>query len=194
MEDHSLAQVAQRDVHGMGQCVHRQRLPLPRHHDTFARVRQQVFRALRNPLGIHPGRLAKRGQRPGDLAAVLRDDCRRQRRGYRQHRARRHPQPMVRIDARQRHQTLHHVKAVDQVLGPGLVRRLDLAAAGEVANQALQVLFRAQEIAVQCHNSLRLLQPIGRLHWLAERERGGFAMDVEVHRLINEPLGLGEPL
>ena len=99
MEHDGLAQVAQRDVHGMGQRVHRQWLPLPRHHHALARVRQQVLRALGNPLRLHAGRLTQRRQRRGQIAAALRHDRRRQRRRHRQHRARRDPQTMVRIDA-----------------------------------------------------------------------------------------------
>ena len=157
-------------------------------------MRRQILCAFGYPLGIDTGGLADGSERGRQLAAALRHNLRRQSGRDGQHRAGRHAQPVVGVDAGERHQALDDIEPVDKVFALGLVGRLNLAAAGKVTNVPVQVLLCSEEITVERDNSFGLVQMVMRLDRLAADEGGRLAVDVKIHGIIGEPPGLGKSL
>ena len=89
---------------------------------------------------------------------------------------------MVRVRSGQSKQRFDRIQPVNRV---GWL--LDFAALGEPADVEVSVLFAADKITVERNNRLRFVEFEVGLGRFAERDRRRLAMDIEIHRLVNEP-------
>ena len=89
---------------------------------------------------------------------------------------------MVRVRSGQSKQRFDRIQPVNRV-----GRLLDFAALGEPADVEVSVLFAADKITVERNNRLRFVEFEVGLDRFDERDRRRLAMDIEIHRLVNEP-------
>ena len=150
--------------------------------ERLAFVRQQIFRAFGNPLRIYAGRQGQRNFTP------RRKNFRGQRGGDLSDGAGRNPQPMIGVRPGQGQQRLDDVKPVHRIL-----RLLNPAAPRKVADEPMRVFLGPDEIAVEREDDLRLVELEQWRDGPAEGQRRRRAMNVEIHRLVNEPARFGKP-
>ena len=94
---------------------------------------------------------------------------------------------MIRVRAGQREQCFDRIQPIHRI---GWL--LDFPAFDESSNVDVSVLFAANEIAVERNNHLGVLELVVRRDGFAKRNRGRLPMNVEIHRFVSKPAGLGK--
>ena len=181
--DDCLADVAQRRVDRRHQHLHRRRLPRPDQHEARAFVLQQIFRGNLDPLGIELHRRSTKRRRRLHERSVLggRRDFRRQGEREGPDLARRHAHPVVRDAARHCVAILGHVEPVHLRAWPR-----HFPPRGKLPDR-VHVALDAEEIAVQRHDDVRLVDHRHRRHAAAKRRRRRLVGEFGAERFIDGP-------
>ena len=182
-----LAERAEHFVHRVRERMDGERLATTGNDEGRALMCDEVFGALRNPLGVHL-RARREGSRvQRSRAAALLEHFRRELRRNRRDLARSHTHAVVGAEAGQRHQRLDRVEAADEfktLRGIGLG---NLAALREVARVAIHLVLAAEEIAVEREDALGRRELEVRRDLLARHEARGLGVDGGIHRVVIGP-------